>query len=84
VEQIASTGDAPIARNGAAGVYIERESRALFFGGVGTDVRFNDVWALEGLAPAPPPTAVEAAGWGEIKEGILRYDQSFNTNPARQ
>jgi len=66
-EQIASTGPSPIARNGAAGVYIARESRSLFFGGVGTEVRFNDVWALEGLAPPPPPSAVEATSWGKIK-----------------
>lgn len=66
-EQIALTGTSPIARNGAAGVYIERESRSLFFGGVGTEVRFNDVWALEGLAPPPPPTAVETTSWGKIK-----------------
>lgn len=66
-EEIASTGDAPIARNGAVGVYLAHESRALFFGGVGTEVRFNDVWALQGLAPEPPPTAIEAASWGEVK-----------------
>ena len=62
---LGSTG--PIARNGAVGVYLAHESRALFFGGVGTEVRLNDVWALEGLAPAPPPTAVEAASWGTVK-----------------
>ena len=50
-----------------AGVYLPHESRALFFGGVGSEVRFNDVWALEGLAPEPPPTAVEKTSWGEVR-----------------
>ena len=66
-QQWATEGEGPIGRNGAAGVYLANESRALFFGGIGTEVRFNDVWALEGLAPGPPPTAVEEASWGEVK-----------------
>lgn len=74
-EEIAPAGATPIARNGASGVYIERENRALFFGGVGTEVRFNDIWALEELAPAPPPTLIEATSWGVIKKHPNQSDQ---------
>jgi hypothetical protein len=57
--------EGPAARDGAGAAYVESEGRLLVFGGAATQGLFNDVWALEGLAP--PPAAVESKSWGTLK-----------------
>ena len=61
-------GTPPAARSGAAGAHIAGENRVLYFGGAATVGLFNDVWALEDLAPEP--TAVADESWGGLKAGL--------------
>ncbi len=71
-QQLIPSGDLPVARDGAVGVYIEDEDRMVIFSGQGGS-RLNDVWSLENLSQ---PTAIETPGEASVPT-VFELFQNF-------
>ena len=77
--ELMPTGTKPVARDGAAAIYIESEDRLVIFGGTSDGGRLNDVWSLNNLSDTPTGIVTR----GGDGSGVVLYQNYPNPfNPS--